>query len=151
MRAILRFFAYAWPLPYTLVGVAIGLLLGGRFRRVNGVIEIHGPRVAEALSRMFLPAMAMTLGHVVFGQSEIVLDVTRKHERVHVRQYERWGLLFVPAYLLISMLLYLRGRDGYRENPFEVEAYAEDRASLRAGGKGSGVKNARHPQGRSGS
>lgn len=131
MRTILRILAYAWPLPYTLAGVAIGLLLGGRFRRVDGVIEIHGPRVAETLSRLFLPAIAMTLGHVVFGQSELVLDVTRKHERVHVRQYERWGPLFVPAYVMISMLLYLRGRDGYRENPFEVEAYAEDRVSLR--------------------
>ena len=129
MRAILRFFAYTWPLPYTLAGIAIGLLVGGRFRRVSGVIEIHGPRVAEALSRMLLPALAMTLGHVVFGQNEAALDITRAHERVHVRQYERWGPLFLPAYLMISMLLYLRGRDGYRENPFEVEAYAVDRAS----------------------
>lgn len=131
MKAILRLFAYTWPLPYTLSGIAIGLLLGGRFRNVNGVIEIHGPRVADTLSRLLLPAMAMTLGHVVFGQSEKALELTRAHERVHVRQYERWGPLFVPAYLLISIVLYLSGRDGYRENPFEVEAYAVDRASKR--------------------
>jgi hypothetical protein len=41
---------------------------------------------------------------------------------VHVRQYERWGPLFVPAYLVSSLVLWLRGRDPYWDNPFEVEA-----------------------------
>ena len=129
MRAILRLLAYTWPLPYTLSGIVIGLLLCGRFRTVNGVIEIHGPFVAEALGRLYVPAMAMTFGHVVFGQSKAALDITRAHERVHVRQYERWGMLFVPAYLGVSAWLYMRGRDGYRDNPFEEEAFAVDRAS----------------------
>lgn len=126
MRAIVRFFAYAWPLPYTIFGIAIGLLLAGRFRRVNGVIEIHGPVIAEALCRLVVPAMAMTLGHVVFGQTQAALDLTRAHERVHVRQYERWGPLFVPAYLLAGAWMFLRGRDAYRDNPFEREAFAVD-------------------------
>ncbi len=126
MRGILRLSAYAWALPYTLTGVGIGLLLGGRFQRIEGVIEIHGPRIAEVLSRLYVPAMAMTFGHVVFGQTAAALEITRAHERVHVRQYERWGITFVPVYLLISAFLYFRGRDGYRENPFEVEAYAVD-------------------------
>ncbi len=127
MHTVRRLVFYSWPLPYTLTGIAIGLLLCGRFRNVDGVIEIHGPVVANVLRRLYVPAMAMTLGHVVFGQSEEALELTREHERVHVRQYERWGLLFVPTYLSLSILLYLRGRDGYRENPFEVEAYAIDR------------------------
>ncbi len=126
MRLLLRMVAYLWPLPYTLSGIAIGLILGGRFQRVEGVIEIHGSRIAELLNQFFIPAMAMTFGHVVFGKSEVALEITRAHERVHVRQFERWGPFFVPAYLLASLFLYLRGRDGYRENPFEVEAYAED-------------------------
>jgi hypothetical protein len=131
MRVILRLLIYTWPSPYTLSAIALGLLLGGRFRKVDGVIEIHGPLVADMLGRLFVPALAITLGHAVLGQSERALELTRKHERVHVRQYERWGLLFVPAYVTISLLLYLRGRDGYRENPFEIEAYAVDRAPWR--------------------
>jgi hypothetical protein len=127
MRVFLRWAAYAWPLPYTLTGIGIGLVLGGRFQRVEGVIEIHGPRINEVLNRLSIPAMALTFGHVVFGQTEAALEITRTHERVHVRQYERWGPAFVPAYLLASAYLYLRGRDGYRENPFEVEAYAADK------------------------
>ncbi|WP_425572516.1 hypothetical protein [Novipirellula caenicola] len=115
--------AYLWASPYTIIGIAIGLILGGRFQRVDGVIEIHGPRIAWLLRRMIVPAQALTFGHVVFGQNQAALASTRLHERVHVRQYERWGPLFVPMYLLFSAILFLRGRDGYRENPFEIEAY----------------------------
>lgn len=126
MRSLFRLAAYVWPLPYTVTGIAIGLLLGGRFQKIDGVIEIHGPRIGRVLDRMFVPAMALTFGHVVFGQNLSALDLTRTHERVHVRQYERWGPLFVPAYLGIALYLYAKGRDGYRENPFEVEAYDVD-------------------------
>ena len=115
-----------WTLPNTLVAVAIGLLLRGRFEFVDGVIEIHGRGVAKALAALPHPAAALTLGHVVFGQTPFDLDRTRVHERVHVRQYQRWGVFFVPAYLLASLFFYVRGRDGYLENPFEVEAYAVD-------------------------
>ncbi len=126
MRFCIRIACYAWPLPYTLLGVAIGLLLSGRFQWVDGVIEIHGPRIAAVLSRLYVPALALTLGHVVFGQTQSALDSTRSHERVHVCQYERWGIVFVPAYLAASAFLLLRGRHGYLENPFELEAYAND-------------------------
>jgi hypothetical protein len=44
---------------------------------------------------------------------------------VHVRQYERWGPLFVPAYLLSSLVELLRGRRPYRDNWFEREAYGK--------------------------
>jgi hypothetical protein len=42
-----------------------------------------------------------------------------------VRQYERWGAFFIPAYLLSSLVQLARGRDPYRENHFERQAYAE--------------------------
>ena len=48
----------------------------------------------------------------------------RRHEHVHVRQYERWGPLFIPAYLLSSLVQLLRGRNPYRENHFERQAFA---------------------------
>jgi hypothetical protein len=31
--------------------------------------------------------------------------------------------LFIPAYLLTSLYLKVRGRDAYRDNPFEREAF----------------------------
>ena len=70
-------------------------------------------------------ASAMTLGHVVLGRDRQLLDATRAHERVHVRQCERWGPLFIPAYLIASALVLLRGGRPYEDNPFEREAYAK--------------------------
>ena len=66
----------------------------------------------------------MTLGHVVIGHDARALDITRAHERVHVRQYELWGPFFLPAYLVAGAVQLLKGRDPYRDNPFEVEARA---------------------------
>ena len=121
---------YAWASPNSAIGL-LGLP-GARVARVDGVLELQGGLASWFLLRVlprlgFAPAgiAAMTLGHVVWGASPADLTRTRAHERVHVRQYERWGPLFLPAYGLASAVLYLRGRDGYRENPFERAAYAE--------------------------
>jgi hypothetical protein len=125
-----RVLAYVWASPGTLLGLlfAVPALLGrGRAGVVNGVLEISGGAAALFLARAVpLPggASAMTLGHVVLGRDAAALERTRRHERVHVAQYERWGPLFIPAYLLVSLALLVRGRDAWAENPFEREAEA---------------------------
>ena len=116
---------YAWAAPWTLLGVAaglIGVLSGGKVRRRGPILEFYGGAVAWFLERMPTPAIAMTLGHTVLGRNLAALDISHDHEMVHVRQYERWGLLFIPAYLGCSLYLWLRGKDAYRDNPFEREA-----------------------------
>jgi hypothetical protein len=125
----LRPLLIVWALPWTAVGMlvgAVGLATGARVQRRGRVLEFYGGAVARLLR--WAPgtgcgAAAMTLGHVVLGQTAAALDITRRHELVHVCQYERWGPLFVPAYLLCSAFIWLRGGDGYRDNPFEREAY----------------------------
>jgi hypothetical protein len=72
-------------------------------------------------------ASAMTLGHVVLARDPCLADLTRAHERIHVRQAERWGPLFLPAYGVASLIALLRGRRPYRDNRFEREAYAQAR------------------------
>ena len=120
--------AYLWASPATLLGLVCALpaLHRGGFAVVDGVIEAHGPLVGNAL-RYLTPldggAAAMTFGHVVLARDVIALNSTRTHERVHVRQYERWGPFFIPAYLLASVWAKLRGRHAYFDNPFEREAY----------------------------
>jgi Domain of unknown function (DUF4157) len=57
---------------------------------------------------------AITLGHVMIINRE-ASDHLLAHELAHVRQHERWGLAFYPAYLLVSVR-------GYRRNPFELAA-----------------------------
>ena len=64
----------------------------------------------------------MTLGHVVIARDARALELTRAHERVHVRQYESWGPLFVPAYLLAGVFAVLGGGHRYFDNLFEREA-----------------------------
>ncbi len=122
-----------WTLPTTAVGLALaGLstLFGARWQARRGVLECHGRAIAWAMEsppwargRIFL---AITFGDVILGRSAAALDVARDHEHVHVRQAHRWGPAFIPAYLLASLCVKLRGGDAYRDNPFEVAAYAHD-------------------------
>lgn len=103
------------------------LAAGGSARRVGSTIE-----VALAARHRGVPVWAhgfrfsaITFGHVILGQSHEVLAVLRPHERVHVRQYERLGLLFFIAYPGSSLLALARGRCPYRDNRFEKQAFAE--------------------------
>jgi hypothetical protein len=122
---------YVWAFPATLLGLfflPLALLSGGTVRLVQGVLEIQGGLVAMFLRRglpVLGPAAAMTLGHVILGRDQSCLDRSRRHEHVHVRQYEHWGPLMLPTYLVCSGVLYLRGRDTYLDNPFEREAFEE--------------------------
>jgi len=100
---------------------------GGTVRAVAGVLEAEGPWLAWLLRRLTLPAAgveALTLGHVVLGRNRSCLARCRRHERVHVGQYERWGPLFLPVYAASSLWQLARGRDPYRDNRFERQAFA---------------------------
>jgi hypothetical protein len=126
---VLRMLTYLWALPTTMFGllfVPLAIFSRGGVRFVSGVIEVHGGIVDFFLRRCtLLPngASAMTLGHVVLGRDQFLLDATRDHERVHVKQAERWGPLFIPAYLTTSIVQWARGKRAYDDNPFEREAF----------------------------
>jgi len=132
---MLRFGLYLWALPVTLIGVLLGVLArgsGGSLQRVDGVLEIAGGWPAAILRRGFPfsgPVAAITLGHVVLGVSLATLSATRAHERAHVRQFERWGVLLLVMYPLAGLLAWLRGGNPYRDNPFECEARAAERVT----------------------
>jgi hypothetical protein len=125
----LRILLYVWVLPTSAVGLLVTLptlLTGGRARWHSGVLEVDGGFATYLLKRLIpLPggASAMTLGHVVIARDPAAHTSTRAHERIHVRQCERWGPLFIPAYLLTSLVLKIKGKDAYRDNPFEKEAF----------------------------
>jgi len=116
--------AYAWALPCTALGLVFGaaaMVAGGSLHRTHGTLEVALPWWAR---RIRWPFDAITLGHVIIGTSHDALAVLRAHEQVHVRQYERWGAFFLLAYPLASAWQWLRGRDAYWHNAFEVEARA---------------------------
>jgi len=122
--------AYLWASPATVLGLpfVVEALFSGRVDMVDGVIEAQG-----RLTRFYLThctclrggALAMTLGHVVIGRNADALVRTRAHERVHVRQCERWGPFFIPAYLTFCAVGWIRGLHPYEDNPFEREAFGE--------------------------
>ena len=130
MAILIRAAKLAWAGPNSLLGLALGslgLLTGGSWQVVAGVVEFHGGALRLLLSWVPLAggASALALGHVILAQNGDALASCRAHEQVHVRQYERWGPLFLPAYFGASLVVWLRGGKAYRDNPFEVEAYRE--------------------------
>ena len=129
LKHLLVAFRYAWAAPATLVGLLAALpafVTGARARLIDGVVEITGGRMDRLVAA--LPRRcrfcAITFGHVVACTDECTAAAVRAHERVHVRQYERFGALFFPLYLGSSLVQWLRGRDPYFDNRFEREAYA---------------------------
>ena len=127
MHKLRSLLVYLWALPATAVGLVLALFarMGGATALIiDGVIEVAGGRLGRVVST--LPPRfrfsAITFGHVVIGISHSVLEDCRAHERVHVRQYERWGILFFVLYLGSSALEALRGRNPYWDNHFERQA-----------------------------
>jgi hypothetical protein len=118
-------FAYLWVSPVTLFGLVLALLaycLGASVKRRYGVLEVAGNTRTPLLRSISSHFEAITLGHVILGRNHGTLNRYRSHEHVHVRQYERWGLLFPVLYVLASFKALLTGKRFYWDNVFEVEA-----------------------------
>ena len=142
-----RLMCYAWAAPATAVGLVAALfasLLGAGACLFDGVLEISGGRLAGWVGRLprVLQFEAITLGHVILGTTHAALCELRSHERVHVRQYERWGLLFFPLYLGSSLVQWLRGRHPYLDNRFEREAFVGCGSAVRGAEESSRTRAA---------
>ncbi len=123
-----RLAAYVWAAPTTAVGMLAGgltLATGGKAQRRQGALEFHGGLARWLLAKSPIRASAVTLGHVILGRDTECLDGCRSHEQVHVRQAERWGPFFLPAYAVASAVAAARGGHFYLDNSFEVDARAQ--------------------------
>jgi hypothetical protein len=124
---VITFARYLWASPNTIMGltfVPFVWLTRGHAVVKDGVLELYGGGLAELLSRMplFGSVAAITFGHIVIARDREALDITRAHERVHVRQCECWGPFFLPAYLLASIWAAVHGQGAYHGNYFEQQA-----------------------------
>ncbi|MBL8520559.1 MAG: hypothetical protein JNK75_07780 [Betaproteobacteria bacterium] len=125
-----RWVAVAWTSPVSaiaLLAAGLNCLFRGRIVRCGIALEATGglvPWLLGAGSHRGTIA-AITLGHVIFARDTAAAARWRSHEHAHVRQYERWGVLFPIAYAAATVLAGLRGDDAYRDNAFEIEARAE--------------------------
>ena len=128
-----------WAAPCSAVGLllaCIPLALGGSLKCRSGAIEItYRDRISDCGAGVrAMPFRGIVFGHVILAISAEELALIGPHERVHVAQYERWGILFFVAYALSSLWQLMRGRHPYRDNHFEVEA----RVLVRSGRPGAG-------------
>jgi len=103
-----------WTSPNTLLGLALGglgLPFGARFRRgANAVDVLDHPLLSLTRVR------AITFGNtVLYRRGARPEHEARRydgagwqrladHERAHTLQYELWGPLFLPVYLLLALL-----------------------------------------------
>jgi hypothetical protein len=129
---LLRLLAYLWALPVTAIGLGLALVAaisGGHLQLRCGVVEASGGLVGQLLrgNRFWRGGAAMALGHVILARDEECLEKSNRHERVHVRQFERWGVFLLPIYLLIGWWLSVRGYDSHLDHPFEQEAHEQER------------------------
>lgn len=120
----MRLLGYLWALPVTVLGLALAALAGasgGSVRLRAGVVEASGGWVGRLLrgGRYRQGGAAVTLGHVILARDAACLARSRQHERAHVRQFERWGPLLLPAYGLVGVWLRLRGYHPYLDHPLE--------------------------------
>jgi hypothetical protein len=119
------FIGYLWVAPVTLLGLILALIANGLGASVKwrfGVLEVAGNSRTPILRSISSRFEAITLGHVILGRNHGTLTRWRSHEHVHVRQYERWGLMFPVLYALASFKALLTGKRFYWDNVFEVEA-----------------------------
>lgn len=116
----MRALKYLWASPVILVGLlaaSLWALAGTRMRWDRGALVIidRGP-----IGRWMI---AHKWGGVTIGLTILlwVYDspIVEYHERVHVRQVLRWGMLF-PIIYFMSLALH-----GYNDNVFEKQAFTE--------------------------
>jgi len=113
---LLRALAYVWALPNTVLGIVFGVLAFQRPRFAWGIVIFDGPSRGSTWAIGAFDRSAVTLGHVVLSNRPLRGRLL-VHELHHVRQYERLGPLYLPAYLAIYAVT------GYRRHPFELAAW----------------------------
>ena len=127
-----------WVLPVSLCALPLLPLALWRasWRVCEGVLEITSPALAWFLHGPWFRAMsggegfaAATIGHVIVARDAQCMANCRVHEHLHVRQCERWGMLFPFAYVAAGLYAVLKAKNWgayYWNNRFEREARAAE-------------------------
>jgi hypothetical protein len=128
----------AWRcLPGDLLGLMVLHGLGiGRPTRLHDAGDVRALVVEDRrVERYFrfglIPTRAQTLGRYVFATYPLDPE-TMAHECEHIRQWQRLGPLYLPAYLASSALAFVRGRKAYWDNAFEAAARRRAAAEIAA-------------------
>jgi len=131
--AALRGLCRAWrTLPGDLLGFMV--MRGSGISRPTRVVDagdvtalvVEDPRIGRYLDTGFMPIHAQAVGRYVFCRVPLD-DRTLSHECEHIRQWRRFGPLYLPLYFGSSGLAVLRRRHPYDDNAFERAARRAER------------------------
>jgi hypothetical protein len=95
------------------------------------------PWLKGPAQRFILPNWAaITIGRHIFSWQQLD-EFSLAHELCHVRQWSQHGIMYIPHYFAASRAAKAAGKDQYRGNAFEAEAYSieDDLRAVRAGGR----------------
>ncbi len=138
VAALARTVKVLWVLPVSLCALPLlpFAVWRARWRVCDSVLEISSPALAWFLRGPWFRVMsggegfaAATIGHVIVARDPQCLDRCRVHEHVHVRQCERWGVLFPLVYVLAGLYAAIKAKHWdayYWNNVFEREARAAE-------------------------
>jgi len=131
--AAIEGFRRLWrTLPGDFLGFTV--MRGSGVRRPTRVVEVgdvtalvvEDPRVGRYLDTGFMRIHAQTVGRYVFCRGPLDERILA-HECEHIRQWRRFGPLYLPLYFGSSALAVLRGRHAYDDNAFEAAARRAER------------------------
>jgi hypothetical protein len=91
------FVAYTTTIPFTYLGVGLGLL-SFDLPTIKDDVAIFESKKGFAGLWGILGFGGLTLGHTIIGVGQMTSG-TLKHEMEHVAQFDQLGVLLVPAYL----------------------------------------------------
>ena len=128
MLRTLRPVRSAWrALPGDLLGMAVmrGCGIDAPTREISAgdvtAVLVENPRVGRWFRASMIPVRAQTLGHFVLARETVPPEIIA-HECEHIRQWSRFGPIYLPVYFGSSAVAWLRGRRPYWDNVFEAAA-----------------------------
>jgi hypothetical protein len=130
-----------------LVMLGCGIPAPTRVHNASGVqaVLVEDPRVGLWFRTHAMPVTAQTLGRYVLSRDPLPPD-TLEHECEHIRQWDRFGPLFLPLYFGSSAVALCRGRRPYWDNRFEAAARSRadrDGVAARESATGTGEDETR--------
>ena len=107
----------ALGLLYGTLGATAAWITGADFSISlgNNAVQFHNNPVNPS------NIAGITFGNTIHYSPNVVLDCALEtHERTHTYQYQWYGPLFIPVYVIISVFT------GYSDHPFEQQAEAAE-------------------------
>lgn len=115
----------------TWAGRCVALLAGATLIASPPGVFIYQVEPGTWLDRLFFVRFrvaAFTWGAAIIAQGRWATnEQVLRHESVHIRQAERYGIFLPLVYGWYSLVAVLKGGDAYEDNALEVEAREEER------------------------